>query len=298
MTDEARIVVGVDGSAESLEAVRWAAERAGVTGTHLHLVHVAAPVALAPGVPLPGALPNVATMPNPSDMAAQEQADLELLTSAADFARGVHDGVRVSTERLTGGVGHAIVEASHKASVVVLGSSGLPEGLDRLLSGSLVLHVSSHAACPTVVVQATRRRGPVVVGVDGSPPSHHAARFAIAEAARDGVPLVVVHSWSLPVPIGMVEAVAAADLDDRMLREKGATVLADVLDPLRADYPDVEVQTHLSEQDPSQALLAVSVTAGLVVVGSRGHGNLAGLLLGSTSQNVLRLVRCPVAVVR
>lgn len=298
MADDAAIVVGVDGSDEALEAVRWAAERAADGGNRLHLVHVASPVSLAPGIPLPGAMPGAAMMSSPADMAAQQQADQELLDSAAEFVRGVRDGVRVSTERLAGGVGHALVEVSGRASLMVLGSAGLPEGLGRLLGGSLVVHVTSHAACPTVVVRGRPRRGPVVVGVDGSPPSRHAARFAIAEAHRAGVPLVVVHSWGLPVSVDMVEAVATADLDEARLKKNGQAVLDSVLDPLRADHPDVQVEARLTERDPVQAILALDEEAGLMVVGSRGHGNLVGLLLGSTCQGVLGHGSSPVAVVR
>lgn len=298
MTDDPVVLVAVDGSAEALEAVRWAAARAGGTGDRLHLLHVATPIELLPGLPVPGSLPSAVLMPNPADMAAQEKADLEMLESAAEFARGVDDTVHLTTERRTGGVGHVLVEASERASLVVLGCAGLAEGLGGLVRGSLVVHVSSHAACPTVAVGGRLGTGPVVVGVDGSRPSAAAARFAFAEAARARAPLHVVSSWALPVPLDPVEAAVMSDLGPERLRESGVRALDEVLEPLREANPEVEVHTEVTGDYPSHALVTRSAEASLVVVGSRGHGNLAGLLLGSTSRHVLAHASCPVAVVR
>lgn len=153
----------------------------------------------------------------------------------------------------------------------------------------------------------------VLVGVDGSPEAVAAVRWAAArarargeraavfgfeEARRVGADLVAVHSWAVPVPVGAGEAAALASVDTTGLEEAGRQVMDDVLAPLRDRYPDVTVRPHLVESDAAGTLLDLAHRAALVVVGSHGHGSLAGLVLGSTSQAVLRRASCPAAVVR
>ena len=244
------IVVGVDGSAESLEAVRWAAERAGVTGTHLHLVHVASPVALAPGVPLPGALPNVATMPNPSDMAAQEQADLELL----DVGRRLRPR---GTRRRPGQ--HRTPDGRRRARPRGGESAGLAGGA-RFLgtargAGSTPVRVTGRPRHQPRGVpdrggpRRRRRRGPVVVGSTGP------RRRTMRHGSRSPKRHALAFRWSSSIPgafrcsIDMVEAVATADLDDgEAAEERARRYWPTSSTRLRADHPDVQVQTQLTEQ--------------------------------------------------
>jgi nucleotide-binding universal stress UspA family protein len=123
-----------------------------------------------------------------------------------------------------------------------------------------------------VVVRGNHRDGPVVVGVDLSPESDPAIGFAFEEAAGSGVPLVAAHAGE-------------QSLNTRM---SGWLV----------KYPDVAVEQVVVQERPIPVLLELGQRAGLLVIGSRGRGGFAGMLLGSTSQALIHHAPCPVAVVR
>ncbi len=131
----------------------------------------------------------------------------------------------------------------------------------------------------------------VVVGVDGSTGSRKALEFAFEHADRSGSSVTAVHAWrnlarGFPGG-GLIEEIQAAE-----------RVLAEALAGFADQYPDVEVTTEAVPMAPQRALADASTAAELVVVGSRGLGAFAGLLLGSVSQSVLHHAHCPVAVVR
>ncbi|MDA8291330.1 MAG: universal stress protein [Actinomycetota bacterium] len=140
-----------------------------------------------------------------------------------------------------------------------------------------------------------RAAGPVVVGVDGSKASDAALEWAAEEARMRGATLRVVHSWSLPTwsysaylpPVAFeeVEPAAREDLDRQV---------AQVLGP----SPDVRVEKELREGPAAEQILDAAADAALVVVGSRGRGGFAGLLLGSVSAQVVQHAHCPVTIVR
>jgi nucleotide-binding universal stress UspA family protein len=134
----------------------------------------------------------------------------------------------------------------------------------------------------------------IVVGVDGSPASQHALRWAAAEAGRRGAVLDVVHAWMTPYPLDPPDYFT----DPAPFEARGAEVLEHALasltlpDPTPTDFRPVLVQEY-----PSKALLQAAEGAALLVVGSRGRGGFSGLLLGSVSQNCVQHAPCPVAVV-
>jgi nucleotide-binding universal stress UspA family protein len=136
---------------------------------------------------------------------------------------------------------------------------------------------------------------PVVVGVDASEEALNAARFAADEARRRGAPLRIVHALSSPFEGA---AHVPGDLDvPRLLRDGGQGIVewaADAVAPAVAPGP---VSTAVLEADPVHALREESATAQLVVVGSRGVGGVAGLLLGSTATGIAGNAQCPVVVV-
>jgi nucleotide-binding universal stress UspA family protein len=137
----------------------------------------------------------------------------------------------------------------------------------------------------------------VVVGVDGSPPATAALRWAAREAACRGAPLRIVHAWLWPlyrVPLGPAPgAPAGAGLQaqaERVLRDASATA--------RAVAPGVLVDTALVVGEAATALMRAAEGAQLLVVGHRGLGGFAGLLLGSTGIAASARATCPVVVVR
>ena len=190
----------------------------------------------------------------------------------------------------------ALQAESADAALVVLGDRGLG-GFTGLLLGSVAVSLAAHAACPVVVVRGPEfdasapRVEPVVVGVDGSPASE--AAFAFAAAALHAVPLVAVHAWCDLV----VDPTVAPLLDDALESDE-REVLAERLAGWSQEYLDVDVRRLVVRDRPARALVQESASAQLVVVGSRGRGGLAGMLLGLVSHALLHHAHCPVAVVR
>lgn len=140
--------------------------------------------------------------------------------------------------------------------------------------------------------------GAIVVGVDGSAGSQAALRFAVAEAQLRKARLKVASAWSLSyvaAPIGMM-----APIDDALLPElqenARAVVAAAVTDAIGA-AGDVEVEQAIGEGSPAKVLVDAAQGTDLLVVGTRGHGGFAGLLLGSVSQQIVQHAPCPVVIV-
>ena len=139
-------------------------------------------------------------------------------------------------------------------------------------------------------------RGPVVVGVDGSPNSIKALRIALREAGWRGVGVRAVAVWQFPVAYGLEGSVYPIDGAEL---EKGAR---STLDEAIADaFPDpadrAKIEGVTPAGSPSEQLITESKKADLLVVGARGHGGFVGLLLGSVSTQVVKHAHCPVLVV-
>jgi nucleotide-binding universal stress UspA family protein len=137
----------------------------------------------------------------------------------------------------------------------------------------------------------------IVVGVDGSPGSRTALNWAAAEAADHGADLVVVNVWehTLLPPAGSVS------VSDKYVTEpsqRTADELIRVIKEELGEEPAVLVQPRVKHGSPAKVLIEESVDADLLVVGTRGHGGFAGLVLGSVSQHVAAYAQCPVAVAR
>lgn len=237
---------------------------------------------------------------------AAEQAAHELATRVADRVRQSVPGLRARGEARVGGAAAVLVEASRSARLVVVGTRG-HGGLASALLGSTAVAVTSHAHCPVLVVtgEALRRadsRRPVVVGVDGSPSSQVAVRLAAETAAASGADLEVVAAWQrlLPLPGSGASwyAIVAEDEADDLVRESARTVGEAAVAAAKEVAAGLTVRLQVVEGPPVSALLVAARTAGLVVVGARGRGAVAGLLLGSVSQQVLHGAPCPVLVVR
>jgi nucleotide-binding universal stress UspA family protein len=138
------------------------------------------------------------------------------------------------------------------------------------------------------------KRTRIVVGVDGSPSSVQALRWALEQARITGAPACAVCAWDLPASPTYV-----AVEEDIGYREEGArTVLDGAIKDATGDAATLPVQREVVCGHPAKVLVDASTDAGLLVVGSRGHGGFAGLLLGSVSQHVVAHASCPVVVVR
>jgi len=281
------VVVGVDGSAIALRAVQWAAAEARRRRVPLRLVLAFTEVAdYLVGHPGLG--------PRTRELLLARARDS--LHAAAELARQHEPEIDVEEQLVIGFPTRVLVDESRRAHLVVVGDGGFGR-VTAALAGSVAVSIAVHAACPVVVVRGPDRtdgeRLPVVVGVDGSPVSEAALAFAFTAAADRRVPLVAVHTWVDPVfdPTRAAGLPADVELQEREL-------LAQRLAGWAAKYPDVPVQRVVTTDRPAHQLIAQSELAQLVVVGSRGHGNLAGLVLGSVSNALVHAATCPVAVVR
>jgi nucleotide-binding universal stress UspA family protein len=137
----------------------------------------------------------------------------------------------------------------------------------------------------------------ILVGVDGSPGSRKALSWAAAEAADHGADLVVMNVWehTLLPPAGSL-SVSEKYVPD--LSQRTADELVQLIKEELGEEPSVLVQPRVKQGTPAKVLIEESSDADLLVVGTRGHGGFAGLVLGSVSQHVAAYAQCPVTVVR
>ncbi|MEU3610286.1 universal stress protein [Streptomyces sp. NPDC035033] len=132
----------------------------------------------------------------------------------------------------------------------------------------------------------------IVAGVDGSPESLAAAEWAAREAEHRGVPLRLAHAWRWePLDLPLVQ--------DRETQERAAEEVVRAAEAeVAARHPRVEVTSEVLADTPVAALLDTLDEAGMLVIGSRGHGAVAGFLLGSYGQQIIAAATRPVVAVR
>jgi nucleotide-binding universal stress UspA family protein len=146
--------------------------------------------------------------------------------------------------------------------------------------------------------------GTIVVGVDGSAPSHEALRWAAAEAELRDAQLVAVHVWTFvpPTPIGEPGMIPmpAGDYGAQLEAERvaGDAELERAVAEVFPSGPPTGLELRLAEGDAADALVHAAEGADLLVVGSRGRSGIASVLLGSVSRHVVSHARCPVVVVK
>lgn len=137
----------------------------------------------------------------------------------------------------------------------------------------------------------------VLVGVDGSRGSRKALTWAAAEAADHQADLVVLNVWERPVPPPAGSgSVPTTDVTDD--GERAAEALVQIIKEELGDDPPVLAHPRVKHGRPAEVLIEESAAADLLVVGTRGRGGFAGLVLGSVSQHVAAYAKCPVTVVR
>ena len=287
-----RIVVGLDGSPESLTAARWAAHEARLRHVSLHLVH-------AFTIPTVGTIGY--TVPTALTDGLYATGD-QLLADATTELQAAHPNLEITGRLVQADPRPALVEASTDAALTVVGTRGggrIPE----VILGSVALHVAAHGRSPVAVIPVgpgsqTPGQGPVRLGVDGSRTSEAAVEFAFDEADRRGAPLQAVIVWDDVDLRGLVAAGTPLDLVED---DKERALLAEQLAGWRDKYPDVVVEQVVGRGRVAEVLLRPAVdrpAPQMIVVGSRGRGGFTGLLLGSTSHSLIGHSRWPVLVVR
>lgn len=287
-----RIVVGVDDSPQAHHALQWARDEALLRGAALEVVHVWAP---------PAPVSEIAAMATSIDEGVYEAAAQAVLEGAlATISSDVPAGVVVEPQLLRGYTSSVLLERAAHADLLVVGSRGRG-GFASLLLGSVSHQCVHHATGPVAVIPASASlpsAADVVVGIDNSPTARRALTWAAQEAGTRKARLSVVHAWSVSyaVPLGGF-GVAPADPGDVSAWSQGLLhELAEVAVKEARERP-TGVELLSVEEPPAPALIDRAKGAGLLVVGSRGAGGFASLLLGSVSLQCLHHATCAVVVV-
>jgi nucleotide-binding universal stress UspA family protein len=289
------ILVGVDGSAAALGAVRWAAHDAALRNVPLTLVHVV-------NAPVPG----WSQVPAPAGFRQwQETRAREFIKSAikvAEESTGERGPVQIDSKVFYSATIPTLVGLSKEAEMVVVGYRGHGGVLVRTFLGSVSSGLVYHAHCPVAVIHdeeplvANVARAPVLVGIDGSPASEAATAIAFDEASRRGVGLIALHAWT-DLRVSDLKEFFPNFNWDAHLSEVEET-LAERLAGWHERYPDVGIRRKIEIGEPARPLLEASERAQLIVVGSHGGGGFPGILLGSVGAAVVNRARIPVIVAR
>ncbi len=281
------IIVGVDGSDHSRRAVEWAAEEAVRRKRPLRIVHATAPWLYDTSVD-----PRLATMRTWLLSGGEE-----VLDEAVAAARARDGDLMVEGRLVPGGAAKALLEQARGASMLVVGSHGVGT-VAGILLGSTALQVVSHTTVPTAIIrqfEAAERRE-IAVGVDGSAPGEAALAFAFEEAALREARLRAIHVWSRPGADGPVEMTPLV-YDEQVVTSDQDHRLGEMLAAWRDKYPEVEVVGEVVHGRPVRVLAGASARADLLVVGTRGRGGFAGLVLGSVSHGLLHHAHAPLILV-
>lgn len=277
------MIVGVDGSAGSAAALRWAIDHADHLGAIVPVMTFAAGP-FAYGFDATPAIDGVGE-PYRSD------AILRLRTFLQDHAPSLVDVGDVIEHR----AGPGLVEAAERSELLVVGTRGWSARVD-LSIGSVGAYCARHAAVPVALIppEVASSDGPlrVVVGFDGSAHATDALRWTLTHLLPSATVLVVKVFTSETVigdPLSPAPEVSQTRAHEE-LEEGVAATLGDL-----GGHPGVELR--VMPGDPRAALRTASVGADLLVIGSRGHGVLDRLLLGSVASALAHHPTVPTIVV-
>jgi nucleotide-binding universal stress UspA family protein len=282
------IVVGVDGSDRAVDAARWAAALAARLGASLHLVHV-----------MRGIDEALLVMASPrQDDAGSYPRELgqEVLERAANKVRADYPQLRISRTLSHRSTVETLVDLSRQAIFIVLACDDVTPG-GALLIGSTTLSVTAHSACPVVAWRGSALAptgAPIVVGIDDDESSRTALLTAFALGDRLGAGVAVV--YALPVRRAPGEINIPVIIDEEALKREALQRLSATVGPIAARWPDVDVSYAVEAGRAGRVLLDKADGVQLIMVGSRGRGNVASALLGSTGLSLLHHSPVPVVL--
>ncbi|MFD9635866.1 universal stress protein [Streptomyces violascens] len=283
------LIVGVDGSQSSLQAVDWAVDEATLHGLPLRLLYASLweryeGVSYTDNLGLP----------------AQDDSGQGIVGAAAERAARRNPEVEVSTSVLPEETEPALLREARNATALITGSRGRGP-LAELLLGSVSLAMAARAHCPVVVVRGGEtsragRHGRVLLGVADPGPDLASVRFAFREAEARHCPLEAVSAWRCPAQDARAHPVPTAEFAAE--HEARASALLDAaLKSAAADHPDVPVTRTIIEGPAHKVLRDLSVTADLLVLGAHRRHSHLGLQLGRVAHALLHHADCPVAIV-
>ncbi|NPC96891.1 universal stress protein [Nocardioides sp. zg-DK7169] len=277
------VAVGVDGTARSSGAIRYAADEAVRGGAVLRLVHVSP--WYVPMAPLPLTLEDLQTTAR------------EVLEAATREALDRQSVLPLETEHETGSRVTGLLKGASGARLLVLGRE-TRSGVERMAAGATTTSVAARAESTVVVVpdswDGSAAHGRVLLGIKRAATSPYLLARAFKLARERGATLVVVHAWRMPD--------AYTDLIARRVRPEewraeGLRMLTSLLTPWRAEYPDVEVEMNVDHGTAVDVLVRHSARADAVVVVRHPRDATRPRSLGSVPRAMLRYSAAPVEVV-
>ena len=242
------IVVGTDGSEESLRAVEWAAGEA--------ILH-AVPLRIVSAAPLPPVMTALQIRPDRDHVADFIRSERDLaLDAAASRAARVAPGLVIVTDPVAGPPAQGVTASGSGAAMLVVGSRGAG-AFTALTLGSVSRYAAAHAPCPVVVVRdlSPVPSGLVGVGVGDLGDCAGLLTFAFEEASLRRAAVLAIHAWPGP---GLEAASAGARL-------------AELMESWANKYPGVPVSQQIMPGHPARALIGLSARADLVVIGRHGE---------------------------
>jgi len=277
------IVVGLDGSRASADALRWALAEAEASGATVVAVHAWMPLVVASGVR--AVVPAVIELPDESQQLIADQL--------AAAGRSEHPQVHVEAQAVEAPPTPALLERAKDARMLVVGT-GQKSRFGRLVLGSTSELCAHETTCPVVVVPTARNRAgvgamyTVVVGADGTDTGEAALRWAAKESRlHDGV----VEAYAL-----VETAPGAQGLSERMFLRRTARRLEHSAKRARR-ATGARIMTQAFVGRPGSGLCAAAAAADLLVAGRRSRGALGALVMGSVADHCVRHSNVPVAVI-
>lgn len=265
------IVVGVDGSAASWDALYWAVREAYRWRADLQVVIV-------------DATPGPATQRSNDDRLAQMVSD----------ARRMEPSVRITGHSIRGGVTAALRETSNRSRMLVVGGRGTG-GFGRLTLGSTGQQVATHATVPVVVIRGRlgSEESPIVIGVDGSAGSEAALAAGLDEARLRGCTVIAAFAYGSAEHPWLRRN---SGVDPGLLHRSAYASLEAAVTPWQDKFPRVSVELLATAEQPVPVLVALSGYAQLVVVGAQGHDPSESI--GSVPLRLMHRAHCPVMIAR
>ncbi|MBG6096967.1 universal stress protein [Nocardioides luteus] len=286
MSENNRILVGIDGGEGGRAAIAYAAAEAGLDDADLWLMHVT--------------LSEPADVVHPYPWLSQDSRNsgMQVLRKAADEAGAYVGADHVSGTLLEGRTVPGLVHAAAKARLVVLGDDR-GHRLEHIVTGSITHRVAGHAPVPVVVVpsdwsgEEPARR--VVVAVKDCESSAGLIAQGLRHAADRDAELVVIHAWQLDT---VYDDMTLSHLDVTGWEKAARRALDEGLGRARRRVPrasGVDVRIDIRHGQPARVIVDEAANADLLVIGRRRHSFPLGRL-GSTGRALLRESRCPVEI--
>lgn len=283
-----KIAVAVDGSDDSQRALRYALKVARAWHRDLLLVHV--PIEAPPLMSLGAMAPIYATD------TVQKNGQKFLDTLVANLQDEVGNELAVAGNLGRGNRTAGILEAAAGAALIVLGTRS--SQLRRVLTGSTTTGVAGRAECAVTCVPSGwdeyAQHGRVVAAVDGSPSTGAVLRTAAVTAQRSGAAVQVLHAWQ---PTPSYDDIIEATIADGTWQRESDQMLAELSQPVRDEFTDVEFTLEASFTPTAETLVEASRHADQIVMGRRDERSTFGLALGSVSRALISHAACPVVIV-